>query len=205
MTVTETATSTTCEVAPAELARLLANALVAAGKDRTRPVLCAVNVTIADGSLIAEATDSYILLRQEISVTHEGHGTFLVPREAAEAIVKMLKGYKCGPDHRVTIDFSEREVTVRTVDQSGTWRWRTMSDYDYPRTASLWPTTDPDPTATVSFGADNLARLAKLVGSGGKSKCGETITFDFFGELKAVRFSLGAGVTGLVMPVRRPI
>lgn len=184
------------DVAPAELSTFLANMLTVASKDRVRPVLCSVNITVADGSLIGEATDSYMLIRQEVTVSHEGSGTFLVSREALEAVVKMVKGYK---GSTVSVRFAPDLLTVSTVDAEASWPIRDLGDF--PNTAQLWPTGDPVATPALGLGSSIMAKLSKIVDpNAGKGH--EVARFEFFGALKPCRARFGESITVLVMPAR---
>ena len=178
------------------LANILGNALVVASKDKFRPAIASVQVTLTEASMVAVATDSYMLVRQEATVETQGEGVFLIFREEAEDIVKMVKADKMGV---CTLVFSDREVTVSTSRSSATFR---LADFDFPKHEALWPTGDPVPTATIGLGSWNLAKLAKIVDPDFSGKVTQGIRFDLFGALKPSRFKIGSTISGLMMPVK---
>lgn len=72
------------------LVRALKNAIVYASTDKSRPVLCAVQIQVRDGEIQVQATDSYSLFRTTVPAESTEPGETLLQVADAKEIVKRL-------------------------------------------------------------------------------------------------------------------
>lgn len=94
------------------LGRALKAVTVAVSKDRTRPHLCCVQVTVADGALTLAATDSYRLHVATVGIDGDASDmTMLWPSSFAADVAKLCSARGDGLD-LATIIVEGRTVTV---------------------------------------------------------------------------------------------
>lgn len=102
---------TTITIAAHTLRSLLEGAAVAAGTDKTLPMLNAVNLEWAPGRLTAVATDRYRLCVGEVSVAGlEDSGSILLPLDDVRELIRALPKLKRGLVASVTVSGTERGV-----------------------------------------------------------------------------------------------
>jgi hypothetical protein len=90
MTATETATPARLALNTKPFAIALKNALICAGKDQLRPILRAVLIEFEPTFVRFVGTDSYRMLVQTLPCEDGLEGTFLLERDDADRIAKML-------------------------------------------------------------------------------------------------------------------
>lgn len=74
-----------------ELVRMLNNALQAAYKDKSLPIINAALVKWADGKFTVTATDRYILLRETMPAeVMDGEGQLILPVSEIKSLVKVI-------------------------------------------------------------------------------------------------------------------
>ena len=155
------------------LRNLLSGALVAAGKDATRPALCAVRLEWSDTEVTAVATDNYRLAWGAYKIDPRDDrlttGAVVLPRALVESVVKALpKTYK-GPRTLGTNPFQEATITVAGDTVVVSWRspdgegsvTGTVLAAEFPKWRSL---TSPEPADTqdIAFNPAYMADVAKL-------------------------------------------
>lgn len=177
MTVMETTTVGTVPALamPAGALRdMLAGALVAASKDSTMPTLTTVQLEWSLGEVAAVATDRYRLAVGTYTTNQDNTAEIVdtarvgIPRDVAAALVKALpKAPARGNDYTV--------ATVTPVpDRAGEWSvaWSGPAgsgsitfrqlDGEFPKWRPLIPTTDPVPTAGISWNPTYMADVARI-------------------------------------------
>lgn len=146
------------EVATPELLRAVSASLVSVSTDDTLPILTAVKLELDRGLLELFSTDRYRLTRATVSVKSAADWSALVKGATLKAWARVL---------------DKAAVTRVAVAGNGEMLWlsngRTsyttlLIDGDYPRIASLFPTSTPDEfvldTATLLGAVAGLAPLA---------------------------------------------
>lgn len=199
------ATSTTVKVRADLLARAVSNATLFASKDRMRPVLTMAHLFADNGKVCVETTDSYVAYRETVAETEAPEG-FSVLVEVAELapIVKACKAFAAG---MVSMETDGQSVRFDVYSSSFTVR-DTTTLFDFPRTDTFFDqfTVGTEPIAHIGFGAQVLARLAKVDPDGRKSaaKTGHALKIEVQNELKPARVSwpMNDGIRAVVMPVR---
>jgi hypothetical protein len=213
MTITtatqDVTTVTTFTMQAPDLHRILANVLPATSRDKTLPVLTAVQITIDDGTVLAVATDRY-RLHSDTAPTHDddkGVSTsFLLQRDNVTALVKLLKTCVGA----VTITTTERTFACRAMGVTVTYD---TLDGDFPRWRTLVPPADVDCKIDAPFSINPafFADFAKVQSSemhyGRRSKTQGTSvttmpTIKASSPVKPFRVEIGPTFVGLIMPVR---
>ena len=191
---------------------MLAGALVAAGKDKTMPTICAVRIewsTVPLPTVTVTSTDRYRLAVGEWSLSDsddashvDGDGAVLMPADMATALVKSLpkSSGRIGWE-RATLTVSDGVITV-------TWPGGSLTgvvvDGDFPKWRSLIPSSDDsEGTVNISFDPKYLSDVSKI--PHGK---GDPVKWTFRGATRpaVARYGPHHGVEWLylLMPVRLP-
>ncbi len=103
---------TTITIDAPTLRSLLEGAAVAAGTDKTLPMLNAVNLEWAPGRLTAVATDRYRMCVGEVPVAGlEDSGSILLPLDDVRELIRALPKLKRGLVATVAVSVGEREAT----------------------------------------------------------------------------------------------
>lgn len=147
----------------ADMRDLLTGALVAAGKDDTMPMLAAVHVVLADGTLRAEGTDRYRLMVGTYTLpdgaAQDGAAfDVLLPRRDVEALLRSLP--KPAPRSQ---DFASITVEGESVTVEGGAATLTIRALGatYPKVASIMPAD----MAPLSEGFHQITLDPKLLAS----------------------------------------
>jgi len=172
-TLNNTATSATITahftMAAPLLDDLLSGALIAAGKDKSLPMLTCVKLSSANGVITAAATDRYRLfigrvdhstIEQDNPVETIDNFDLLILREDIAKIRNLIKPLtgKRAINPRVTFWIEQDKVTVNTIDgnvQFLSWQG------NFPPFEHLIPTTF-EPSDTIGVNPQYLADLAKV-------------------------------------------
>jgi len=149
---------------------LLSGALIAAGKDKSLPLLTCVKLTSADGVITAAATDRYRLFIGRVD-----HATIerdnlddiadfemLILREDIAKIRNLIKPLigKRSLNPRVTFEVDGDKITVSTMD--GTVQFLSWQG-SFPPFEHLIPTTF-EPSDAIGVNPKLLADMAKVPG-----------------------------------------
>jgi DNA polymerase III sliding clamp (beta) subunit (PCNA family) len=191
----------------ADLRRILTVAKTFASTDATVPAINAVRIEASESTIIAVATDRFVLGVVPADWTGEA---FIATLDGThvETLIKMAKTAKR--------DAQWREVTVEIVDTVHKYeptviefRFTTgeslsvrTSDHDFPKFRQLVPsailleTENVTPTKLASFDASKLAQFAKVPGH-------ERMSMWIRGTKPTV-VRIGDDFIGLIMPVRTP-
>jgi len=172
-TLNNTATSATITahftMAAPLLDDLLSGALIAAGKDKSLPMLTCVKLSSANGVITAAATDRYRLfigrvdhstIERDNPVETIDNFDLLILREDIAKIRNLIKPLtgKRAINPRVTFWIEQDKVTVNTIDgnvQFLSWQG------NFPPFEHLIPTTF-EPSDTIGVNPQYLADLAKV-------------------------------------------
>jgi len=172
-TLNNTATSATITahftMAAPLLDDLLTGALIAAGKDKSLPLLTCVKLSSANGVITVAATDRYRLfigrvdhstIEQDNPVETIDNFDLLILREDIAKIRNLIKPLtgKRAINPRVTFWIEQDKVTVNTIDgnvQFLSWQG------NFPPFEHLIPTTF-EPSDTIGVNPQYLADLAKV-------------------------------------------
>ena len=172
-TLNNTATSATITahftMAAPLLDDLLSGALIAAGKDKSLPLLTCVKLSSANGVITAAATDRYRLfigrvdhstIERDNPVETINNFDLLILREDIAKIRNLIKPLtgKRAINPRVTFWIEQDKVTVNTIDgnvQFLSWQG------NFPPFEHLIPTTF-EPSDTIGVNPQYLADLAKV-------------------------------------------
>jgi DNA polymerase III sliding clamp (beta) subunit (PCNA family) len=196
---------------------MLAGALVAAGKDKTMPALCAVRIEWDEITPVrVVSTDRYRLIVgaavESDCLVQAGDGAFLIDRATVVDLVKALPKLPARydwPSHAIhaTVTVSGDHVVVRVDDSSGSGTWsreiRTV-DGEFPKYRSLIPSPDEAvETANIAWDPDYLSDVSKI--PHGKN---DPVKWTFYGSTRpaVARYGSHHGVEWLylLMPVRLP-
>lgn len=212
MTATATTTETQTVTLPAPtLARVLANAILATAKDKTRPTLTMVEIKVEGQTFRTTATDSYWLVRETVEVgTSSGDWTAYVDRDALAMVVRAAKDRTASNlDVTITYDPSKTTDCLRfSLRGTSLTMGQSAEMISWPNVDHVIPTTNAE-TGSVAFGGDLLAKVAKIVPGveRGKAKTGYPANFVFTGSpLKAQRVEWqakeGESLFAVLMPIR---
>lgn len=204
MTITATETKVTVfTMQVGDLHRILANTLPAASKDKTVPVLTAVQLVVADGTVTACATDRY-RLHSDTAPTHDDDKTaecaFLLQRDNVTALVKLLK--TC--TGAVTITATDKTFACQAMGVTVTYD---TLDGTFPAWRALLPSADVECKIDAPFSINPayFADFAKVVSSEvtyGRNKRVTVPTIKAPSPVKPFRVEIGPTFVGLIMPVR---
>lgn len=208
----------TITCAAKELGRALYNVSLFASKDRTRPVLTGVNITInADDdlgtTLTIEATDSYTLVEETLPVARSSgipKRTYLLIASELAPIIKQLRA---GYDATVTFNYvpdSTNPVSVVFLIDGRTFSVSTCDTGEYPNTKQLYPDVETEWSLTdgvIGLDPARVGTFGKVIAPGAKrppTGPNSGMMFRFNGPLKpvSIEFASWAGFRGLIMPTR---
>jgi DNA polymerase III sliding clamp (beta) subunit (PCNA family) len=193
-------TTQTVKVDAQTFARAAANASLFASKDRVRPTLTHVLVTVKEEAMTLEATDSYALYRETVPCEGDELNLQVLATDLA-TIVKACKA-SAGP---LSIDHETgREVTFGVGSASFTVL---AGDFDWPRTDSFFDQFVQAEVGFVGLGSNILTRVAKVMPTDGKRTgvaTGEAVCFSFATALKPVEVTWPANdaIRMVVIPVK---
>jgi len=194
-----------------ELARVLRNASLFLGED-TRPVLQTCRVEIEKDALYLQTTDSYAVIRERVDCTDVNPADVgavgYIPLKDAKPMLAMLKA----DGGQTVLDFSdtgqsETVITVKILTTGASFECRGFGSF--PDIDQLIKPLTFDGLAkgpTLGFGLWQLARLAKIEASDGRSAKDHSFPARLEtteGVYRPVRFAI-ADILVYVMPVRLP-
>jgi len=183
------------EIAGARLLELLEGVSTHASKDKSLPVLNAVQIEGAGGDLIARATDRYRLIEGAVRYSEGGLDTSLISLDDIKKIITLLKSHKA---HLINIHRVGNALTVSALGDAITF---TLIDGNYPPMQQLLSDSEREPVSvdSMAFNPAFMADYAKIAGKG------EAIKIYFTGENKPMRVRItGDDITwrALLMPMR---
>jgi DNA polymerase III sliding clamp (beta) subunit (PCNA family) len=185
------------ELEGVQLLTLLEGVSSHAGKDKSLPVLNAVEVEGEGGTLIARATDRYRLIEGQA----KGRGLegnldkALISLEDIKRIIALAKEHK---SNLVSITRLGNAVTVSSLGDSLTI---TLREGTFPPTEQLFTDCEAEPVAIqgVALNPAFMADYAKIAGKGA------AIKIYFYGEGKPMRVRITGDTIiwrALLMPMR---
>jgi DNA polymerase III sliding clamp (beta) subunit (PCNA family) len=183
------------EVEGALLLELLEGVSSHAGRDKSLPVLNAVEVEGGGGLLIARATDRYRLIEGGARALDGSLDKALISLEDIKRIITLAKAHK---PNLVALNRLGDSLTVSSLGDSLTVA---LLDGTFPPTSELFSKSEGDPVAIegVAFNPALMADYAKIAGK--KS----AIKLYFTGEGKPMRVRITSDTINwraLLMPMR---
>lgn len=183
------------EVEGASLLTLLEGVSTHASKDKSLPVLNAVQIEGEGGALVARATDRYRLIEGTLHSLDGRLDSSLVSLDDIKRIITLCKAHKA---HRVQLSRIGDTLTVSALGDAITF---TLLDGTFPPTSELFSKSEGEPVAVdgMAFNPALVADYAKIAGKG------EGVKFYFNGDVKPIRVRItGDKVTwrALLMPMR---
>ena len=183
------------EIAGARLLELLEGVSTHASKDKSLPILNAVQIEGAGGDLIARATDRYRLIEGAVRYSEGELDTSLISLDDIKKIITLLKSHKA---HLINIHRVGNALTVSALGDAITF---TLIDGNYPPMQQLLSDSEREPVSvdSMAFNPAFMADYAKIAGKG------EAIKIYFTGENKPMRVRItGDDITwrALLMPMR---
>jgi DNA polymerase III sliding clamp (beta) subunit (PCNA family) len=183
------------EVEGASLLTLLEGVSTHASKDKSLPVLNAVQLEGEGGAIIARATDRYRLIEGTLQALEGRLDSSLVSLDDIKRIITLCKAHKA---NRVQLSRIGETLTVSSLGDAITFD---LLAGTYPPVLQLLTDSESDPVAvdSMAFNPMLVADYAKIAGKG------EGIKLYFKGEMKPMRVRItGDKVTwrALLMPMR---
>lgn len=183
------------EVEGASLLTLLEGVSSHASKDKSLPVLNAVEILGEGGELIACATDRYRLIQGSLRYLEGNLDVSLISLDDIKRIITLCKAHKA---NRVQLSRIGNTLTVSSLGDAITF---TLLEGKYPPTDQLLADSEGEPVAVqgMAFNPAFMADYAKIAGKGAPVKV------YFKGENKPMRVRItGDKVTwrALLMPMR---
>jgi DNA polymerase III sliding clamp (beta) subunit (PCNA family) len=183
------------EVAGELLLELLEGVSSHAGRDKSLPVLNAVEVEGGGGLLIARATDRYRLIEGGARALEGSLDKALISLEDIKRIITLLKAHKA---HLIGLNRISNALTVSALGDSLTV---TLLEGTFPPTSELFAKCEGDPVAVegVAFNPVFFTDYAKIAGKGAGIK------LYFTGEGKPIRVRITSDTINwraLLMPMR---
>lgn len=183
------------EVEGATLLQLLEGVSSHASRDKSLPILNALEVHASEGCLWATATDRYRLIEGTIKSLEGRLDVSLVSLEDIKRIITLCKAHKA---NRVQLSRIGNALTVSSLGDAITF---TLLEGKYPPTEELFLKSEGEPVAVegVAFNPALMADYAKIAGKGA------AIKIYFTGEGKPMRVRItGDAITwrALLMPMR---
>lgn len=183
------------EVEGGQLLTLLEGVSSHAGKDKSLPVLNAIEVEGEGGAFIARATDRYRLIEGQAKALEGRLDKSLISLDDIKRIITLCKAHK---SNRIGLNRIANTLTVSALGDSLTV---TLLDGTFPPTAHLFTASEGEPSAVegVAFNPAFMADYAKIAGKG------EAIKIYFTGEGKPMRVRItGDSIIwrALLMPMR---
>ncbi|MGH9249347.1 MAG: hypothetical protein ACRD0W_07515 [Acidimicrobiales bacterium] len=189
------------KVDPLDLHRVLHNAALFAGTDRTLPTLCTVRVIWAADRLLVDATDRYVIGHDHCAITdNRADGSTLVDTQDVKDLLPRLK--RATGTALVTIP--ERDKLVIDLMYS-TIMIQGRIEQDYPAVEKFLSADYPDETAdeptvvTVALAPKHMARFAKVLPNPAENNPPMRLTFT--DRIKPVRVLIGETFKAVIQPV----
>ncbi len=178
-----------------QLLTLLEGVSTHAGRDKSLPVLNAVEVEGGGGAFIARATDRYRLIEGQARGLEGSLDKALISLEDIKRIITLAKAHK---PNLVNITRLGNALTVSSLGDSLTV---TLVDGTFPPTEDLFNKSEgePSPITGVAFNPALMADYAKIAGKGA------AIKLYFTGEGKPMRVRITSDTIAwraLLMPMR---
>ena len=183
------------EVEGASLLTLLEGVSTHASKDKSLPVLNAVQLESEGGAIIARATDRYRLIEGTLPALEGRVDVSLISLDDIKRVITLCKAHKA---NRVQLSRIGDTLTVSSLGDAITFD---LLAGTYPPVAQLLTDSESEPVA-VNAMAFNPAFMADYAKIGGK---GAAVKVYFKGEMKPMRVRItGDKVTwrALLMPMR---
>ena len=183
------------ELEGALLLELLEGVSSHAGRDKSLPVLNAVEVEGEGGTLIARATDRYRLIEGGARVLEGSLDKALISLDDIKRVITLTKAHKA---HRVALNRLGDSLTVSSLGDSLTV---TLLGGTFPPTAHLFTDSEGEPVAVegMAFNPAFMADYGKIAGKGA------AIKVYFTGENKPMRVRITSDTINwraLLMPMR---
>lgn len=183
------------EVEGETLLTLLEGVSTHASKDKSLPVLNAVQIEGEGGDLIARANDRYRLIEGTLKSLDGRLDSSLVSLDDIKRIITLCKAHKL---HRVQLSRIGDTLTVSALGDAITF---TLVEGTYPPVQEIFSKSEGEPVSMegVAFNPVYMADYAKIAGKGAGIK------LYFNGENKPIRVRItGDKVTwrALLMPMR---
>lgn len=161
-------------ITSAEFAAAVKRVAAAAGTDDTLPVLTAVNMTFAAGTVKLAATDRYRLAADQVAWTGSSKAELNVP---ARDLSEFVRGM--GRDGKVTVHLGKRErgssAGPRIAFSDGTREMITRTEGgEFPKWSRLFPS---GVSASATVDAPALAAALKRAGSASERNSGVHLRF----------------------------
>jgi DNA polymerase III sliding clamp (beta) subunit (PCNA family) len=177
------------------LLELLEGVSTHAGKDKSLPVLNAVEVEGGGGLLIARATDRYRLIEGQARALEGSLDKALISLEDTKRIIALAKSHK---SNLVSVNRLGDSLTVSSLGDSLTV---TLLEGTFPPTADLFAKSEGEPSAVegVAFNPAFMADYGKIAGKG------EGVKIYFTGDSKPMRVRITSKTIvwrALLMPMR---
>lgn len=177
------------------LLTLLEGVSTHASKDKSLPVLNAVQLEGEGGAITARATDRYRLIEGTIQALDGRLDVSLISLDDIKKVVTLLKAHKA---HRVQLARVADTLTISALGDSMTV---TLLEGKYPPVQELLEKSESEPVAvdSMAFNPALVGDYAKIAGKG------EGIKLYFHGEHKPMRVRItGHKVTwrALLMPMK---
>jgi DNA polymerase III sliding clamp (beta) subunit (PCNA family) len=178
-----------------QLLTLLEGVSTHAGRDKSLPVLNAVEVEGGGGAFTARATDRYRLIEGQARALDGSLDKALISLEDIKRIITLAKAHK---PNLVNITRLGNALTVSSLGDSLTV---TLVEGTFPPTAELFNNSEgePSPITGVAFNPALMADYAKIAGKGA------AIKLYFTGEGKPMRVRITGDKIiwrALLMPMR---
>ncbi len=178
-----------------QLLTLLEGVSTHAGRDKSLPVLNAVEIEGGGGAFIARATDRYRLIEGQARGLEGSLDKALISLEDIKRIITLAKAHK---PNLVNITRLGNALTVSSLGDSLTV---TLVDGTFPPTEDLFNKSEgePSPITGVAFNPALMADYAKIAGKGA------AIKIYFTGEGKPMRVRITGDKIiwrALLMPMR---
>jgi len=179
----------------ASLLTLLEGVSTHASKDKSLPVLNAVQIESEGGALVSRATDRYRLIEGTIQALDGRLDVSLISLDDIKKVITLLKAHKV---HRVQLSRIGDTLTVSALGDSMTV---TLLEGKYPPVEQLLSDSEKEPVSVegMAFNPAFMADYAKIAGKG------EGIKVYFHGDVKPMRVRItGHKVTwrALLMPMK---
>jgi DNA polymerase III sliding clamp (beta) subunit (PCNA family) len=183
------------EVEGASLLTLLEGVSTHASKDKSLPVLNAVQLEGEGGAIIARACDRYRLIEGTLHALEGRLDSSLVSLDDIKRIVTLCKAHKA---NRVQLSRIGNTLTVSSLSDAITF---TIVEGTYPPVDEQFSKSEGEPVAvdSMAFNPALVGDYAKIAGKGAGIK------LYFYGEMKPMRVRItGDKVSwrALLMPMR---
>ncbi len=179
----------------ASLLTLLEGVSTHASKDKSLPVLNAVQLESEGGALVSRATDRYRFIEGTLQALDGRLDSSLVSLDDIKKIITLCKAHKA---NRVQLSRIGDTLTVSSLGDAITF---SLVDGTFPPTKELLEKSEGEPVAvnSMAFNPALVADYAKIAGKG------NGIKLYFHGDVKPMRVRItGDKVTwrALLMPMR---